>query len=300
MSFRDERSAYLETLAAPLLECANAKPKKRSPDCQRRLDTFEIPYALTALYRVTKDPRFGEAAEKSIDRKRVAKNDRFDHYTAAWFLAFARERELATRNTDMRAPADAVAARLESVLSDLDDFQFAQKALFGSDENVAFTLSNVWGWADHRADATMRSRLVSYTKSRMLGADMDSWCPMPIDGEPENFEFMPPCLTRATTVLEVMPEQLSNKWISEFVAAQDKLEPVRSPRLTEHGVLNFTRSHGLWSLYEATGKGLYRDMYVAHMKAQMAELGRMQKRGETIDPWYSAFGVRALVRSYAA
>jgi hypothetical protein len=298
LDFRDQRSAYVETLAKPLLDCANAKLRDRTPECTKRVESFEVPYALTALYRVTKDPRFADAAEKAIDRKRVSKHDRFDDYTAAWFLAFSREREVAMHNTDLRKEADAVAARLESGLTDLDDFQFAQKALFGSEENVAFTLSNLWSWADHRADSAMTTRLVSYTKSRMLGADMDSWCPMPVDGEPENFEFMPPCLQRATTVLEVIPEQISNKWIREFVAAQDKLEPIRSARLTEHGVLNFSRSWGLWALYEATNNGLYRDMYVSHMQAQLGELQRTAKKEETIDPWYATYGVRALVESY--
>jgi len=297
LDFREHRSAHAEQLAAPLLACARAEAGERSPDCNRRMETFEIPYALTALYRVTKDLRYAKAAERTIMRERVERHPRFDMYSASWFLALAREREVAMHNSDLRKEADAVAARLESALNDLDDFEFAQRALFGSDDNVAFVLTNLWGWADHRADAAMTQRLVSYTRSRMLADDMDSWCPMPVDGKPQNFEFMPPCLQRATTVLAVMPEQISNAWIREFVAAQHELEPIRHPRLTEHGVLNFARGWGLWSLYEATGDGRYRDMYVEHMNAQ---LGELERRGESasMDPWYSAFGVRALVQSY--
>jgi hypothetical protein len=156
----------------------------------------------------------------------------------------------------------------------------------------------VWNWAKHRRDTAMTARLSSFTRNRILGADMDSWCPLPVDGEPENFEFIPPCLQRAMTVLAVVPDQLSNPWLKDFVAAQDQLQPLRNARLATHGSLNFSRAWGLWSLYRATGKGEYQDMYVAHMESQLGDMAQAKKHGQGIDPWQATFGVYALAISY--
>jgi hypothetical protein len=298
LDFRDQRSAYLETLIEPLLACAEAKPKLRAPECNKRIETFEVPLALSAAYRITKDPRYAKAADKTIDRKLVAQHARFDRYSSAWFLALARERELATRETDLRKTAELVAARLETSLADLDEFAFAQAALFGSEQNVAWAVYHLWRWADHSADGDLAGRTRQYTSTRMLGADMDSWCPMPVDSEPENFEFIPPCLQRAMTVLAVMPEQISNKWLEDFVAAQDQLSPVDHPRLATHGALNFARAWGLWSLYAATGDGAYRDSFVDHMDAGVGQLRRAKAKGAEVDPWQAAFGVYALSYTY--
>lgn len=298
LEYRDARDAYLQTLAAPLLECGQTKVRDRTPECVRRSATFEVAYALTALYGVTHDGRYAEAADRAYDREVLTDIDGMEPYAAAWFLTFAKEREAVVGKTDLRDTAQAVAGALESKLEGLDEYAFTQGVLFGSENNVAFALQSLWGWAEHTGDAELSQRLEAFTKSRILGQEMDSWCPLPVDGSPESFEFLPPCLQRATTVLSVMPEQISNKWLAEFVAAQDQLSPVTHTSLSTHGSLNFARAWSLWDLYKSTGEDRFRDMYIAHVDAQMNVLERAKARGESIDPWQAAFGVHALMASY--
>lgn len=298
LQFRDARDGYVQTLAAPLLECATTKLAKRSSECLRRSATFEIAYALTALSAITQDGRYADAADEAYDPEVLSDIEGMDPYAAAWLLAFAEQRETVAGKKDLRDSADAAAQRLETWLVELDDHSFTQGALFGGENNIAFALHHLWSWSQHTGNEALASRLETFTKTRILGADMDSWCPMPVDGSPESFEFLPPCLQRATTVLSVMPGQISNKWISEFVAAQDQLSPVTYSSLDTHGSLNFSRAWSLWAVYKATGEDRYRDMYVRHVKAQMQRLEGAAARGQAVDPWQASFGVHALSVSY--
>ena len=295
VAFSEQRDAHVQKLGAALLQCAKAKP---SPECERRKDTFEVAYALTALHRITNDAAYKNAARVAIPSRSLRKIDEADAYSSAWFLALAREQEVAFADDSLRSKANDVAIRLEGQLADLDDYSFAQGSMFGNEKNVAWALFNVWQWAQHTKDEPMIGRLTALTKDRMLGEEMDSWCPLPIDSEPENHEFLPPCLQRASTVLSVMPSQVSNPWLSRFLTAQNKLEPIRDPKLSTHASLNFARAWSLWAVYAATGEGVYRDVYVAHVSAQMDHMARQEKPGEALDPWQAAFGVHALAQSY--
>ena len=288
VAFTQQRDTHVETLGNVLLACAKAKP---SPECQRRKETFEVAYALAALHRITKDRKYQDAARVAVDKRSLKKIDEADAYTSTWFLAFAREQELSFADDSLRTKANDVALRLEGWLADLDDYSFAQGSMFGNEKNVAFVLGTLWTWAQHTKDEPMLGRLGALTKDRMLSAEMDGWCPLPIDSEPENSEFLPPCLQRATTVLSVMPSQVSNPWLSQFLAAQNELQPIRNAKLSTHATLNFARAWSLWAVYDATADGVYRDLYVAHVTAQMDRLDRN-------DPWQAAFGVHALTQSY--
>ena len=299
VGFRDVRDGYLDKLGTALVACTQGKAADRSPECERRKETFELAFGLATLYRVTKDPKFKDAADAAVDQKALRKIDGADLYTSSWFLALAREREVAFDDTSLRSKANDVALRLEGELSGLSEYSFAQGAMFGNENNIAWALYNVWSWAEHAEDDLLQSRLGSLTKDRILGAEMDSWCPMPVDSEPENHEFLPPCLQRATTVLSVMPSQVSNPWLSKFLAAQTNLEPIRDARLSTHASLNFSRAWSLWAVYETTADGTYRDLYVAHVQAEMDHMARQEKKGEAFDPWQAIFGVYAVAQSYS-
>lgn len=298
LSFRDQRSAYLETLAAPLLQCATAKRKAKAPDCLAREGTFEVAHALTVLHRVTDSSRFGDAAELAVMAIDKSKLDTVEPYAASWFLALAMERKKATGNDDLQTHAVKVAANLESWLSDLDEHTFTQSVMFGHENNVAFALLNLWRWANHTGDAALEGRITRFTETKILAKDMDSWCPLPVDSEPEAFELFPPCLNRAVTVLAVMPDQIANPWLADFVAAQSQLEPLRHPRLQTHNNLNFSRSWALWSVYKSTGEAKYRDQYIAHVRTQMSIVEQDVAQGRPLDPGTAAFGVYALSLSY--
>jgi hypothetical protein len=288
VAFMQQRDAHVETLGNTLLACAKAKP---SPECERRKETFEVAYALAALHRITNDRKYQDAARVAVDKRSLRKIDEADAYTSTWFLAFAREQELSFADDSLHSKANDVALRLEGWLAELDDYSFAQGSMFGNEKNVAFVLGTLWAWAQHTKDESMIGRLTSLTKDRMLTAEMDGWCPLPIDSEPENSEFLPPCLQRATTVLSVMPSKVSDPWLSQFLAAQLELQPIRDPKLSTHASLNFARAWSLWAVYDATADGVYRDLYVAHVTAQMEHLDRA-------DPWQAAFGVHAIAQSY--
>jgi hypothetical protein len=295
-SFREVRDGYLETLGGALLRCTDPARKPKSAACQQREATFEVAYGLTALYGITRDQRYAVAADKAFDRHAL-KNE-LSPYAAAWMLAFVEERERVTGQDDLRSEAEIVATDLEAWLGDLDDRSLAQGMLFGSENNVAWALLNLWNWSQHTENVELAARLATFTKTRVLGADMDSWCPLPVDGAPDSFEFLPPCLQRATTVLAVMPEQVSNPWLSEFLDAQSQLAPLGHAALATHHSLNFSRASALWSVYRAKKSTEYRDMYIAHVRTQMRLLHQHEQHGDGIDPWHAAFGVHAIAQSY--
>ncbi|MCR9164461.1 MAG: DUF2891 family protein [Nannocystaceae bacterium] len=296
-SFRDQRDARLGIVAEPLLACAQASSAEQSPECVTRRESFEVAFGLSTLYRVTHDPTYLDAAEASIDAKTVARLDRQSVYGQSYFLALATEREDTKHLTDLHASATKVAASLESWLADADDYAFAQRTMFGSEENAALVLEHLWNWADLNADDAQRDRLRGLVETRFVAKDMDSWCPQTIDGEPENFEFLPPCLQRASAVLSVLPAERSNPWLDAFLAAQAELEPISLSRLSTHEALNFTRAIALWRVYEATGDTTYRTKYVEHVEAGFDRMAQRTEAGESIDPWHASFAVQALAAS---
>ena len=296
-SFRDQRDARLAQVAEPLLACANASARAQSPDCVTRRGTFEVAYGLSTLYRITHDPIYLDAADAAVDAKTVSRLDRQDVYGKAYFLALATEREQTKRRTDLHTQATEVAASLEAWLVESDDYSFAQRTMFGNEENAAMVLEHLWNWADHNADDAQRERLRGLVEHRFVAKDVDSWCPQTIDGEPENFEFLPPCLQRASAVLSVLPAERSNPWLDSFLAAQTEFEPVRLSRLSTHEALNFSRAVALWRVYEATGEVQYRTKYVEHVQAGFDRMAQRSESGEPIDPWHAAYAVQALAAS---
>jgi|GEM_PF-2504605 len=297
LSFRDQRDARLAQVGEPLVACAEASSRDQSPECVTRRDTFEVAYGLSTLYRVTHDPTYLDAADAAVDAKTVSRIDRQDVYGQSYFLALATEREQTKRRTDLHAKAAHVAESLETWLSEADDYSFAQRTMFGNEENAAMVLEHLWNWAELNADDAQRQRLQGLVERRFVAKDMDSWCPQTIDGEPENFEFLPPCLQRASAVLSVLPTERSNPWLDSFLAAQTELEPMKLSRLSTHEALNFSRAVALWRVYEATGDTRYRSKYVEHIEAGFDRMAQRTDAGESIDPWHAAYAVQALAVS---
>lgn len=297
LAFRDQRDARLTQVGEPLLACANAPSKEQGPECVTRRDTFEVAYGLSTLYRVTHDPSYLDAADAAITPKAVSRVGRLSVYGQSYFLALATERESTKHRTDLHAVAGDVAASLEAWLSEADDYSFAQRTMFGNEENAAVVLERLWDWAELNADDELRGRLRSLTETRFVAKDMDSWCPQTVDGEPENFEFLPPCLQRASAVLSVLPTERSNPWLDTFLSQQIDLEPVTLSRLATHEALNFSRAVALWRVYEATGDVRYRSKYVQHVEAGLNRMAQRTDAGESIDPWHAAYAVQALAMS---
>ena len=152
MRFNDNRDGYTALVAEVLVDCANAEGPEQSPDCVRRRGSFEVAYALSALYRMTHDPVYLEAADAAIETKALGKLDRLDAYEASFFLALATERERTKRRTDLHAGAEQVAKQLEAWLTEADDYAFAQRSMFGNEENAAVVLGRLWDWAELTAD----------------------------------------------------------------------------------------------------------------------------------------------------
>ncbi len=299
-AFRSAAPARLEVLAAPLKACATSSAKTRTGDCTRRIHSFEVPYALLALKRLTGEKVYGDLANRVVGRTQAAAAQaaKLDTYDSTWFLAYAIEREETEGELDLRASAVAAAERVAGELEHMREDKFAQGVLFGADTNVSWQLLSVWRWAEHVEDDAMKTRLTAVVKTRLLQDDMDSWCPLPVDGQPEPYEFFPPCLQRAQTVLTAMPQQVSNPWLVEFLSAQQQLSPLPNPIFATHASLNFARAAALWSVFQATGDVKHRDMYVAHVKAQMDGLAQWESQGKTVDPWVAAMGVHALAQAW--
>jgi len=296
-SFRDQVDGRLAFAAEPLLSCANAPAREQSPECVTRRGTFEVAYGLSTVYRVTHDPTYLEAADASLDAKTLSRLDRQGVYGQSFFLALATEREDTKHRTDLHAKAAVVAESLETWLTEADEYDFAQRTMFGNEENAAMVLEHLWDWAELNADDAQRERLRGLVERRFVAKDMDSWCPQSIDGEPENFEFLPPCLQRASAVLSVLPAERSNPWLDSFLAAQTELEPLELSQLSTHEALNFTRAIALWRVYEATGEARYRSKYVEHVEAGFERMAQRSEAGEAIDPWHASFAVQALAAS---
>lgn len=309
-AFLKARGDYLESLAGPLVDCTDpANDSETDPfapcsssDWRTRLQSA---HALTKLANLTRDPRYAHRAEESLSGAVLDSVERaldedgvaIDPYAFTWLLAVASQGEIqdGTRVTQL---ADRVAGGLEQWLAERPDHEMVRGVMLGSSNSVAWIVQNMYQWAKARGDQALAQRMQKFTETELATEDYDEWCSLVVDERPDSYELFPPCLHRVLAVLTVMPQDKSGPWLDRFLPERVSIEPVEQAAWSTHAALNFSRSWGLWALYQATGESRWRDLYVDHVTTQMEE-AQWSNVDEYDRPWIAQFGVYAIGMSYA-
>ncbi len=305
--FLDRRVGWLHALAQPVLACV-VEQDTSHPAFHGCIDWHSAvhgTYALHALYRMTGEPLYLDAAQAVLDPVGVSgelvdiQTDSLPAiellYGRSWFLLLARERELAGAGADLRPHADAIANQLEATLTGASPAQLEAWLVADDYMSASWALLNLWRWSVHVGDAARVAWIEAVVGDVALNVDC------PLAGEIGfTDDFFPPCLHRAMLVLTVLPADQTADWLAAELAGAGEfpLEALCMPSPAHTAGLNFSRAWGLWSLWKASGDSHYRDLYVEHVFRHVEQPDYWAEDYWQHSHWIAQFGIHAIQLSW--
>ncbi len=303
--FLAERDDHLRALSVPILDCVG-QPDTNHPAFHGCIDWHSAVHAtwsLLAISRLTGDPSFAEAADAVLEPQAVADELAVMETTGpfpselpygySWFLALARERERAGSD-DLVPHAAAAVLNLRDYVDDVPEVTFAQNVHDDDYQNLSWALLNLWiqaGWDEDDegsdwVEGMVRDRILPLTGQCQLSAAVENV-----------YDFFPPCLHQARLLVEVLPPDEAADWLVANLPDPWDLPPLTDAPSPHIAGLNFSRTWGLYALWESTGDPELRDLYIAHVDAMMARPELWAEDYFSYSHWVAQFGVYGLALS---
>ncbi len=307
--FLDAREDHLFALGVPILDCI-ARNDTKHPVFNGCIDwhsAVHATYALLAIYRHTGDASYLEAAEAKLTPAGLdAELSMVQQgllpqeipYGYAWFLTLARERELASGETDLLPLATEIRDQLRAWLMARSEQQLDSGILADDYANLSWAALNLWQWAQWTDDAELAAAMEAFVSDQVLDPGYDSTCPFDQE-ESDADDFFPPCLHRARLLVTALPGEQHADWLAGWSPAGPALTPIDEPAAAHISGLNFSRAWGLWSLYQASGELVYRALYLDHMNTHLNHPQYWAEDYNSYAHWVAQFGVYAISQTYA-
>lgn len=259
-------------------------------------------YALLTAARLANDPRWAEVVDAVLEPDGLAselaslRRGDLSHelpYGFAWFLRLAQEREQAWGKTDLRPLALEIAIRLRQWMVSLSDEAVIYHARRREYGNLSWPLLNTWQWGKWTQDVGLLEQLSDFTRVRLLPLDQE--CSPVLDQTTD--EFFSAGLQRCRALLTILAPEESSIWLAAHHHHVQKFSPLTMFPTTHAAGLNFSRSWGLWTLFQRTGDPTFRDLYtkhiVTHMNLPQYWRDDYRKHGH----WVPQFGIYAMALS---
>lgn len=297
--FVDARSAYLSALAVPIASCLDSGGSNNPAfdRCGEWTQHVQALYAMHALTRLTGDPKYVQAVAGTFDaddleneRTMLDEGDNIPKrpYGHGWLLALAVERERTVGDTDLRPLANDAAANVQVWLGERSVGQLQGFANHPGNRNLSWALLNLHRYADWTNDGPLRDFAREYALDFVLSPSAVDACSPQVDAETSQGVFSP-CNIRFMLALEV---DALEQWLPEQIDAEYANTPGNTPDALATA-RTFGRAWGLWSLYQATDDTMWRDAYVDHINAPIAQA----EHWETSD-WLPQLAIYAIAMSY--
>ena len=301
-AFLGERDGHLRALSEPILDCVD-QPDTTHPAFHGCIDWHSAvhgTFSLLAISRMTGDPSFAAAADDVLEAQAVADelavleaggpfpNER--PYGYAWFLALARERERAGGD-DLIPLSDVVTSDLSAYITAMSADTFAEDLHDDDYQNLSWALLNLWTQAAWQDDVDQAEWIEGVVRDSVL--PIADQCPL-TEAIDNVFDFFPPCLHQARLIVEVLPADEAADWLLEALPDPWDLPPLTDAPSPHIAGLNFSRTWGLYALWEATGDPELRDLYIAHVDAMMSRPELWAEEYYSYSHWVAQFGVYGL------
>ncbi len=298
------RSGYLRALAE-IVESSFLRRDTTHPafcGCIDWHSSVHGAYALLTAARLLKQSRWAELVDAAFKADCLEgelaslRNGELNHelpYGYAWFLTLAREREQGWGKQDLLPLANDMAERLGRwmfSLSDEDLIYHARRPEYG---NLSWPLLNLWKWGIWKGDGELVEKLTTFTRSRLLPNDLA--CPSSLDQSTD--EFFAPALQRCRALLTILPLPESQNWLKSSVPENWNIPPVTRPSTPHAAGLNFSRSWGLWTLFQYTRDPLFRDLYANHIVTHMERPEYWRDDYRKHGHWVPQFGIYVIALS---
>ena len=303
------RDEALRALAVPILTCV-AKDDTEHPVFDGCIDwhsAVHATYSLHAISRHTGDPSYLAAAEAKLtpaglaaelDRVQQGKLPQEIPYGYSWFLTLAVERELGTGKQDLRPLATEIRDQLRAWLESRTPAQLVTGLAADDYQNISWAVLNLWQWAQWTDDAELAGAMESKAATLLRDSDFATTCPFSQE-ETDADDFFPPCLHGARALVKILPGAASADWLAAWLPQDPVLTPIEMPADAHISGLNFSRSWGLWSLYQASDDLSYRDLFVAHVTTHLNHPQYWAEDYNQYAHWVAQFGVYAISQTYA-
>jgi hypothetical protein len=214
-------------------------------------------------------------------------------YGYAWFLKLAREREQSWGKTDLLPLATEIAARLRQWILSLSDDAVIHHARRREYGNLSWPLLNLRQWGKWKQDLELLEQLSNFTRVRLLPLDRE--CPSSLDLTTD--EFFPAALQRCRALLTILSPEEASEWLVSYTHGGKDLSPLSMCSTAHSAGLNFSRSWGLWTLYQHTQDTTFRDLYVDHIVTHMNMPQYWRDDYRKHGHWVPQFGIYAIALS---
>lgn len=303
--FLETREAFLVDLGEPILDCV-ARQDTYHPAFHGCIDWHSAvhgTWALHVLYDLTGDGTYLDAADAVLEPGALALElqdmqqgdiDQELPYGFSWLLLLARERERTTGDLSLIPLADEAYARLSAFVTAIPLQQIDSYVLDEEYSNLSWAILQLWEQAVWNGDTAEQARWESLVRAQLM--PLDDACPLEDDAQ--SFGFFPPCFHRARTIVTVMPSDEAADWMVDFLPQTLSLPPLTSFPNPHQAGQNFSRSWGLWALWEASGDVRYRNSYIAHVTTHMAQPEYWAENYSYYSHWVAQFGVYGVALSY--
>lgn len=259
-------------------------------------------YALLTASRLTGHPHWAEIAESvlvpaTLEQELSAiKREELNHelpYGYAWFLKLAGDRERWFGKLDLCPLAEEIAQKLAAWMLSLSEHDAKAHTMNPAYGNLSWALLNLWEWSRLKEQTDLLPELTALVRRHILPLDKY----LPPDHDHQVDEFFPASLQRTRTILTILPGEETQPWLESHYPSGLDMRPLpESPRVHSAG-LNFSRSWGLWALYQRTGNSSYRDQYVAHITTHMTMPQYWREDYPKYSHWVPQFGIYAIALS---
>lgn len=303
-SFCASRLDYLSALAVPIAE-GIARRDTTHPAFCGCIDWHSCVhghYALCTLSRLTGESRWSDLAESLLIPEKLEQelvcirkgglNEELP-YGYAWFLKLAQDRQRFFQKDDLHPIAVELAQRLAQWILSLsydDVVTHARNRAYG---NVSWAVLNLWEWAQWNEEPELADAISAFAREHLLPLDQA----LPPSCDHLTDEFFPAALQRTRAILTILPRNETGAWLSDYLAEDLQLEPVRHPAFPHSAGLNFSRCWGFWELFQYTKNPAYRDQYVRHFVMHVSHPEYWRDDYKKYGHWVAQFGVYALALS---
>ena len=154
-------------------------------------------------------------------------------------------------------------------------------------ENLPWAVLNLWQWACHAGDASLRSWVEAFTRTELLSRV--SFCPLQDDLRAGS-EFFAPGLNLALVLVSVLPSSELTEWVGTL-PERYPIRPLTSFETVHSAGLNFSRSWGLHALFHATGDPAYALASQEHLRVHYGMPRVWRRDFVSYAHWVPQFGV---------
>src|ERR1700730_13728099 len=222
-------------------------------------------YALTAVARATTDRKLLDWITEQLDvgliaeeRRAVAADPGFEMpYGRAWFLRLAIEYQRAGGGDRLVSMADDIAA---SLVAYLNSHRF--DPMIGSYESETWALLALRAYGVSRGNG----EIVAFVDGKVAAALKGSVNGCPFNQDAHDESFMAICTNWAWLVGESVAGPTGVSAIHAILPPDARMAPVASPSSAHVYGLDFSRSWGLWNVWQRTGDEQYLTAYADHFR----------------------------------